>query len=401
MSAMDPIIAILITAVTAVLLTLLLRSAGLSRSAIVGGLVTAVLLGATVLGRVAPDAYERYFIGGVTQRQTMRDLSTEHGAALTALRATDVSDAAIEELLARQQDERRAAAQALDTATAEHQSLRTFAVITVALTLLVAAAPRSRRPASWAECAFVGLWMLVVTCGLVGLAVVFAFDGSRVQAMALGVTFAALGTSVVPPRPATGDRTPVVLVPHAIRERLIDVAFVVWFICFVAAVAAVIAASQGGGMQARHFTTALPVAVVAGVGLRLIPLRIRHALRMMILPAILTALLLLTVDLLTASMIAPIVLALIIGGDARWFGLASGMRWQGWPWRNAWVGTMPLVDAAPMQVAMAAAFFLSGWLSEPLLACAAFGAAVSDVAQPLRPRLLAMLSEPADDPSDR
>lgn len=400
MSALDPILAILLTAVAAVLLTLLLRAAGLPRAAVVGGLLAGVLVGATVFGRVAPEAYQRYFTGGVAQSDALRQLRSRQGADLTALRATDVSDAAADELITRQKAELLAATKALDAAVQAHQTSRLVLIAMAALSLIIAAAPRSRRPASLSECAFAGLWMLVLTSGIVGLAVVFVFQGTRTQALALGLTFAAMGTNVIlPPRSEEATGRLMVVIPTEIRERLVDIAFVVWFIGFVAATAAVIAASRLSTAAAHDFSVTLPVAVIAGVGMRMLPLQVRHALRMVVLPSVLTALLVVSLDLMTWTVVPPLVLAVVVGGDARWFGLASGMRWQGWAWRNAWLGTLPLVDAAPMQVAMAGVFFVCGWLNEPLLACAVFGAAICDVTQPLRPRLLAMLNEQTEDQS--
>ena len=190
-----------------------------------------------------------------------------------------------------------------------------------------------------------------------------------------------------------------VIIPAEIRERLVDIAFIVWFICFVAATAGLIAAGRSNGAAAPDFSVTLPVAVIAGVSMRLLPLPARYALRMLVLPGVLTALLVVNLDMMTWAILPPLVLAVVVGGDARWFGLASAMRWQGWPWRHAWMGTMPLVDASPMQVAMAGVFFVCGWLNEPLMACAVFGAAICDVTQPLRPRLLTMLNPQAEDQS--
>jgi len=400
MSALDPILAILLTAVAAVLLTLLLRAAGLARAAVLGGVLAGALVGATVLDRVAPEAYQRYFVGGVSQSDALRQLRSRQGADLTALQAADVSPAAADELIGRQRTELLAATKSLESAVQAHQRARVLVMAMLALSLIVAAAPRARRPAWWSECAFAGLWMVVICCGIVGLAVVFVFQGTRTQALALGLAFAALGTNVVlPPRSDDSGARLMIIIPAEIRERLVDIAFVVWFICFVAGTAAVIAASRLSGSTSTDLRVTLPMAVIAGVGMRLLPLTARHALRMLVLPSVLAALLVANIDLMTWMMVPPLVLAVIVGSDARWFGLASAMRWHGWRWRHAWLGTMPLIDAAPMQVAMAGVFFVCGWLNEPLLMCAVFGAAVADVTQPLRPRLLTMLNPQAEDQS--
>ncbi|MCC6908372.1 MAG: hypothetical protein IT430_10560 [Phycisphaerales bacterium] len=393
MPAVEPILAILIPAAAAVLLTLLLRAAGLARAAIVGGLVAGVLVGATVLGRAAPDVHERWFVGGAAERQALEKLRSRQGADVEALQATDVSEIAIDELLAQHRTERKEAAAAHEAAMRQHQRWRMQTLAIAALTLLVACSPRSRRPASWSESLFAALWMITITCGIIGLAVVFAFEGTRSQAIALGLTFSVVGAAATLPLPREDGSTAIaVLAPVGARNRLVNIAFVVWFICFVAAVTAVLADAPSSALAPGEAQIALLVGAALGVAMKLLPSRARRALLGLALPAILAALLVVNVDLLAFSMIGPLVLGVLVGGDARWFGLASALRWLGWPWRSAWVGTMPLIDAAAAQAALAGVFFVSGWLNEPLLASAIVAALACDLAHPLRPRLLTMLN---------
>lgn len=394
MFAFEPMAALAAVAILATLMTLLLRWAGLARAAVAGGLIAGVLAGSTIFGRVDPGRHERLFVGGIEEREAIEDLRSRHGSALKALEAVDVSPAAVDELRTAQRDEMAAALDAHAKALEAHQGSRLWLCGTLALALVIAAIPRMPRQAAWGECIFAAMWTLLISSSIVGLAVVFVFDASRLAAIAMGLSFAALGTTVVlPMRSGAAPSAAVVIVPAAARDRLIDVAFVVWFICFNGAVAAVVAAEQAGG--ARVFGTSsgmLPAAVVLGLAARFVPVKWRYALRLMVLPAALTALLLLNVDLLTSAIIGPLILAVIVGGDARWLGLASALRWLGWPWREAWMATMPLIDVGPVQAALGGAFFLAGWLDAPLFACALLGAVVCDVAQPLRPKLLTMLS---------
>ena len=401
MTALEPILALLCVAALAGLLTLLLRLAGLSRAAVAAGMVAGVLAGSTIFGRVMPQWHERLFVGGAAERGAIEAMRGEQGAHLTALRATGVSDAAINELQAGQVEEMAAALVAHDAAMRAHQSGRILISAILALALIVAAMPRSRLPGRWSECAFAALWMLVVVCAIVGLAVVFALDDSRAAALALGLSFACVGTSVILPlsEGETSNET-VVIVAGEWRDRLVNTALLIWFICFVAAFAALLTADRWAGPLAAHAAIrTAPAGIILGLVLGYLPRRWRHALRMIILPSTLAALLLLTADLLTTAIIAPLVLALIVGGDARWLGLASALRWLGRPWRESWVATMPLIDAGPMQAAMGGLFFLAGWLNAPLFACALFGAIVCDVMQPLRPRLVTMLNDQTEDES--
>ncbi len=402
MTALEPILALMAVAGLAALLALLLRAAGLSRTAVLAGLIAGSLAGATVFGRVLPEWHERLFVGGGAERQAVEHLRGRQGADLAALAATGVSDAATLEMKARHADESAAALAAYESARAAHQSPRIIACAVLALALLVSAMPRSRPPIRWSECIFTAMWTLVVVCAVIGLAVVFAFGGSRGAAVALGLCFACAGTIVL--RPSRDGEAPdekVVLVPGELRDHLVNTALVIWFVCFVAAFISLLTADQRSGALAAHpAVRTAPAGIVLGLVLQYLPHLWRHALRMIILPSALTALLLADADLLTAAIIGPLILALLVGGDARWLGLASALRWLGRPWRDGWVATIPLVDVGAIQASLAGVFFLAGALDAPLFACAIFGAVVCDLAQPLRPRLLSMLSEPAEDQSD-
>lgn len=399
MFAFEPMAALAAVAILATLTTLLLRWAGLSRAAVAGGIVAGALAGSTIFGRVDPGRHERFFLGGVEQRQAIADLRGRHGADLAALEEVDVSEAALEEMRAAQRDEMARAVQAHEQAMQAHQGARLWLCGALALALVVAAMPRAPRRAAWGECLFAALWMILLTCAIVGLAVVFAFGGSRTTAIALALCFASLGTTVVVPRRSgEGGGETVVLVPAEARDRLIDVAFVVWFICFVAAIVAILTVERSGRAGLLGVSRGmLPAGAVLGLAIRFLPTAWRHGLRLVVLPSALITMLTVNVDWLSASMIAPLILALIVGGDARWLGLASALRWLGWPWREAWMATMPLIDVGPVQAALGGAFFLAGWLDAPLFACALLGAVVCDVAQPLRPKLLTILNTEGED----
>lgn len=398
----EPILSLLAVAALAGLLTVLLRRAGLVRAAVLAGLVVGALAGPTILGRTAPDWHERLFIGGAPERQALEQLRARQGADLAALAATGVSAAATEETKARHAGESAAALAAHESAKAAHQGGRIVACAIIALALLVSAMPRSHPPVRWSECAFAGLWTLVVVSAIVGLAVVFALGGSRAAAATLGLCFASAGTIVVRPRgTGEGPDEKVVLVPGEMRDHLVNTALVIWFISFVAAFIALLSADQRSGPLAAHSAMhTAPAGIALGLALQYLPHRWRHALRMIVLPSSLAALLLVDVDLLRGAVLGPLILAVIVGGDARWLGLASAMRWLGQTWRDAWTATMPLADAGATQAALAGLFFLAGPLDAPLFACALFGAVVCDLAQPLRPRLLSMLTEPAEDHPD-
>ena len=63
--------------------------------AVIGGALAGILLGPTVLGRVAPERFERHFIGGVEQRVERDAVARRHGAELLAAASAGVDEAGV------------------------------------------------------------------------------------------------------------------------------------------------------------------------------------------------------------------------------------------------------------------------------------------------------------------
>ncbi|MGP1346635.1 MAG: hypothetical protein ACTS3F_08205 [Phycisphaerales bacterium] len=72
-------------------------------AAIVGGILAGILLGPGVLGAVWPDAHRSVFMGDSAEVRAQRVMESEHRAARMALRATGVSEVAVDELRAEQE----------------------------------------------------------------------------------------------------------------------------------------------------------------------------------------------------------------------------------------------------------------------------------------------------------
>ena len=116
---------------------LLLRWVRCPGWAVVGGAVAGILLGPSIFGRIAPEAFEEAFVGGGQQRRTLESLRRRQGADVLASDVAGLEEPALEAMLQRHQEERAPLEEALEEARWDHQRPMRIAVsVVVALTLL-------------------------------------------------------------------------------------------------------------------------------------------------------------------------------------------------------------------------------------------------------------------------
>jgi len=75
-----PILFLLVVALAAAATAMALRRLRVPAAGMAGGIVAGLLLGPTVLGRLAPDWYEQAIVGGRTERMEWVRIAREHGA---------------------------------------------------------------------------------------------------------------------------------------------------------------------------------------------------------------------------------------------------------------------------------------------------------------------------------
>lgn len=397
----------------------LLRWSGVVRPAIAGGVLAGSLVGATVLGRTAPATFERWVSGGAAEREAMESLRSRQGADLTVLQATGVTGAALAELAARHAAERADALKRLEAARQRHRLGQRFAVVALSALLLFATFPRPRPVRAWGNSLFIAAWTLLTGVAIAGTAAVFALDASPLGALLLGAIYAMFGGGLAAaPRRDSADAieaTDAVAnanshtdapARHAVPSGdavIRDAALLMW----VAAALAVLPAmplwmkaieTDPGARQAMQ--SAAPIGMVLGVLLRFAPARLRVFAVATLAPAFLVALLALHLDAVSRSSLAPLVLAILVGGDARWLGLAGALRWLGRPWRSAWSGSAPFTDAGAGHLALTGLLAGAAWLDSTLLLAALGGAAMADLAWPLRARMAQLMSRAKEDEVD-
>jgi hypothetical protein len=116
---------------------LLLRWVRCPGWAVVGGAVAGILLGPSILGRIAPEVFEEAVVGGFEQRQALESLRRRQGADVLAARTAGLDEEAMIELDVRHRAEREPLEEKLREARWEFQQPMRIAVsVVIVLTLL-------------------------------------------------------------------------------------------------------------------------------------------------------------------------------------------------------------------------------------------------------------------------
>ena len=158
MSGVQPnFIAVLLVVVASIAAAILLRWARCPSWPMIGGVLAGIVLGPSILGRIAPDRFEQVFLGGIEQRQHVHELERDLDVARSV--QAGMSHAEIQSMT---EDYRPRIEQAkAELAAARHAHglpLRIVACIATGLVLLAGASPtraascrslngRARRPA--------------------------------------------------------------------------------------------------------------------------------------------------------------------------------------------------------------------------------------------------------------
>lgn len=402
-----------ILAASGILFSILLRWSGIRRPGTLAGLAAGILCGATVLGKVHSEWYTRFFVGGETERRALNDLQDRQTADLLAMGRAGVSEAAIDELRETHQKEFDAATKKYESAVWDHaRGVRRVATGCAGL-LLGWLAPAwfgglrrrfgtdvggedragLKNDIPWSDAAFAVLWMQVLVAGFLGAAVLIVFGGSQREALAVAMAFAitSAGLRATGARPADvssdGEDGGVQCVEKS-NSCAGRIPLIGWLVGIAVLIVAVIGALSAGDNGALKPTTVFFGGAGLGIGLVLRWLTWRVGAReplphcvisgTLALAAVpfVTATLCLKVDILNSTIMWPIILGMLIGGDGRWFGAALGLRITGRPWTYALRSSLPLADAGAVQIAAAFIFMTVGWIESVSFAAAIVAGAV-------------------------
>lgn len=395
MSPAQIVIFLALVLIVPALFAVVLRAARAPGWSVLGGLAAGVIIGPSILGRVAPQMYESIFVGGVEQREAMESLARRHAAERLAAEQLMTEHGApdrdfVGEMRDAQAADREPFEQSLREARWDHQRpQRYITALIVLLALLGGAAAQqpTRGPSQSIINAFsIGTW----AAGLPGMLAYFA--ASRWWGYGPWESLLAAGAVAIGPWALTRiDRGIADEVEHG-GAAMIRAAGRVTSVIALAAV--VIALWQLRGTSGVMYATplmALPAAWLIPAGF--LPRGIEPVVRMVLLPA-LTAVVAMRVDLYQHAAFWPIVVLLLLSGDGRWIGGVIGAMALG---GRRGLRTMRLVlgmmACGPTQIAIAA-IGVSAWLLPEELAFALLlGAVLVEVMTPMRRSLARQLAD--------
>lgn len=148
-------------------------------AAVVGGVLWGMVVGPGVMGRTWIGVHERLYVGGETQRETLRRLVRDQAIELAVLKSSGATEEAVTEQRVRHAAERQPSERAVRAALESHERrwnrlIVGLAATCVALAILLRAGARPRCPGSDGRAALIaGLVASLVPAlaGAVGLAV--------------------------------------------------------------------------------------------------------------------------------------------------------------------------------------------------------------------------------------
>ncbi len=362
--------------------------------AVVGGVAAGLLLGPTILGRVAPDVHRAVFTGGVEQYAELRRVVSLNGAEQLAAREARFDELQLAELSREQASRLEDTRVRWQEAQWAHQrSQRGLVAVLVAVMLAGSAAfavPRGPGKPSLIGALSVGAWSAALPGGLAWLALRGLWDTPATEsalvaaAVAIGPwALTAVDRNAADEAEAGGART----VQSAGR------------VATLLAVGVGVAALWSRHGPAGLLWSAAPAAVVVGwaLGAPTAPGRLarwlRGVLQIAVVPAVAAAVAV-RIDLFDDFAFWPALVIVLLSGDGRWLGAFAGTQMLG---GRRGLRTMRLImgsmAAGPTQLALTAVGVCT-WSIEPSLAMSLLlGAVFIEVTAPLRRGMAARLGE--------
>ncbi len=311
------VMAIILMVAGSVSAAALLRWARCPGWAVVGGAVAGIVLGPSIFGRVLPAQFEAMYVGGVAQRAVLEHFVRRQQAEAIATERSGAEPEQLAQLAEDQKRDRRELEAAWEESTwTDQRPLRVFMVCVVLLTLLGAGSIASRRngePLSLVASMSIGVWSAGLPGGLAFAAVYWLWQGTLAEA-ALVAAAMAIGPWVL----TAIDR-------DAADQAELGGARMIRTAGVIATILAISAA--GFGLWSVHVGAGLLMTVpLLGATLRR-PQKeagIFFRVTQVLLVPTLTACVAIRIDLFEHFALWPIVVILLLSGDARWFGAFVG-----------------------------------------------------------------------------
>jgi hypothetical protein len=370
-------------------LAFLLRRRRLPGAAVMAGSIVGVLMGPTVLGRLAPDWFERVVIGAREERLALDEAASRQGANIAVGQYLKIPETTLAQLSEEREVELAAHQERYNTARARYAAPRRIALaIGAGLFLLLAG---SRGPAVGRVPRRDPVTPFSIGCWAAGLPGGLAFVTLRT--FGLGVPEAAAAAAAAAVGPAAIAASDVDAAERAEiggGARIVAAGRIAMVIAAAAITAALVVAHG-----ARGALWALPgwAGVLSWFFSRGFAAAASSIGQSVLLPGV-TAASWIEVEIFHHFALWPIVLLVLIAGDGRWFGALVGAMLAGG--RGA-LRSMRLVmgamSAGGAQVAFASIAFASGAIAETPLFALLAGALYMELLTAARRRLAARIEE--------
>jgi hypothetical protein len=373
-----------------VAVALLLRWARCPGWPLIGGVIAGILLGPSIFGRIAPDAFEKCFVGGIEERDTRDALARRQAAERLVAFETGRDATAVEAM-----ETRHALALAeADAALVQERwrfqrPLRSYAAAIIVLALLGAGVCRAASGTArtgWIAPGSIGIWAAAMPGGLAFAAMVWLWRASFAEA-ALAAAAVAIGPWVL----TAVDREAADRAEDG-GARLVERAGHVSSLAAIAVTCVACFAVRGAGaliwcapLLAMPIGWLLSPGATGRIG--------RIILDSAVLPA-LGACVGLRVDLHTHFALWPFIVFIILSGDGRWLGAFIGAMLPG---ARAPLRTLRLVVGSmacgPTQLAIAATLAGLGVVRPEVVLALLAGAVLIEITTPARRSVTMRLEE--------
>jgi hypothetical protein len=391
MTALFPPIFILLPALAALaaILAWWLRRAGLPAGhSVLGGILAGMLLGPTIFGRAVPDQFERWFLGGAAQRETLDSLISRQGADLTVARHKGFSPADVP-LAERHARERALIVLQIEEARWTHQTAMRTLTLTLAGVVLFGgglfAVHAHRQAHNAMAIVSIGLWSAALPGALAFIC------ANRWWDLELGPSLMLVSALAIGPWALlAGDR-------HAANAAEVGGARMIQSAGRVASALAIGCAGAAIWLHlgSREILLAVPLLAIPlgwAVPILNVPLRRLASIFEFIIIPTLVAIAAFHLDWATQLAFWPIVIVSILCGDGRWFGALIGALLPG---GRRGLRTMRLVlgamAAGPTQLAVTALGLCTRALPESMAVALLIGVVVIEITAPLRRRLASQM----------
>lgn len=379
---------VVLLALVAVLWAALLRWAKAPGWGVLGGLLAGFFLGPTILGRTLPATYEWLYVGGAEARDALIQKQHEHERFRVALSEAGTSAEAMQAVLADQEKEIAPLRAAVDRSREQDkQPMLAFTIVTVAGLLIstgLVGVPRSEHKHSFASPLNIGAWAAVVPGSL---AAILLWWGDE----PVNTCIAAASTLMIGPWALTNvDRRSADEVELGGAQMIQNAGRVASALAIAAWLGALVAI---GGLPLMLMGTPIAALALGWFAPTITGHWLRRAYEHSAVPMV-VACAAIRVDFINDLAFWPVLMFLILSGDGRWIGAVIGATAIG---GRRGVRSMRLVlgsmACGPTQAAIAAMAIHLEVLPAKLVMAALLGAALIEVATPMRRKLAYRLAQ--------